>query len=107
MCRNFATMLKNMTLPEDIDIVPCGSGLQQKLVPFVSHEECMKAFMLIEANGTVLTGGDAASRAISIAPKLAPYAWMIRSKAGRAAAAVTYAGTKLLNRKRKRGCKNC
>lgn len=104
LCRNFAAMLRRLTHPAKLDVVPCGSGIQQKLAPHVTLEECRKSFLFIDEEGRILEGGDAASKAISIAPGLSKYSGMIRSKAGRAVARALYAGTRLLRQSQPKCC---
>jgi hypothetical protein len=52
----------------------------------------------VDDDGSTLEGGDAASKAISVAPGLAKYAWMIRSKAGVAVARAVYAGLRTVKK---------
>ncbi|RMH56641.1 MAG: DUF393 domain-containing protein [Candidatus Hydrogenedentota bacterium] len=100
LCRNFAALLRKQIPLEDLDVVPCGSPLQKKLAP-EANEACRTSFVIVEPDGRVLSGGDAAARAVAMAPRLKPFRWMIDSRAGRSVARRVYRGTQWLRRRRR------
>lgn len=106
LCRNFAAALRKFLSPREIDVVPCGSAIQKKLAPMVAESECLKAFILVDDDGRILKGAEAASAAVVLAPALARFRWMIDSPPGRMAAKGLYAGLRRL-RRRPGDCGRC
>lgn len=102
VCANFAGLLRRMISPHLVDVVPCGSVIQQKLAPQVSLDLCRKAFVFVDENGVVTSGSEAASRALSAVPALARYRPLIASLPGRSLARIVYFGTQLLRRMERR-----
>jgi len=102
VCANFASLLRRLISPHLIDIVPCGSAIQRKLAPHVSLDLCRKAFVFVDERGTVASGSEAASKALSAVPALARYRPLIASLAGRSLARIVYFGTQLLRRMERR-----
>jgi len=92
ICRRFASLLRKYISLREMDIVPCNSEIQKKIAPNISSEMCLKSFVLIEEDGSVLIGGDAVLRAVTLAPALEKYRALAESLAVRIAAKGIYYG---------------
>jgi predicted DCC family thiol-disulfide oxidoreductase YuxK len=102
-CRRFASALRRYVPVERLDVVPCGSPIQKKLAKSVTDEICLQAFILVDDAGRVLKGGEAAVAAVTMAPRLESFRWMVEGRTGRAMARTLYKGVSALRRRRRCG----
>ena len=99
-CRRFAEKVKRFDTHERISILSLQDHYREDTrIPL---EELKEELHLLGSSGTLLRGGEAIARIISLVPAARPFRWMIESRAGKKGSDLVY---RILSRVRR--CRSC